>query len=107
MPRKVEEWHTIAPPTTPMQINHYFDLCTKWLVGEPSKTPEQPINMSYTWTPSKMVEIDTLGVNLNQDQSCSLRKCHFCKTVANVRILLANPFARKEYMFVCSSCFPP
>jgi hypothetical protein len=105
MPKKIDEWHQVGKPSTPSQINNFFDLCTKWLVGTPivhkpqilSKTNEYNTTEKFSTQDFTFADSE---VNNNVD-----KKCYFCGTQNNVSTITANPFTRKNIMFACTTCF--
>ena len=104
MPKKVDEWHNVSMPQTPAQINQYFELCTKWLIGKPVKNDEEFLSKKNIWHHSDTITVGTLGLT-ESEQHNTAKLCHFCKTKKNVNLVLANPFSRKQYITVCTTCF--
>tara|TARA_B110001450_G_C17356201_1_gene373637 strand:- start:172 stop:504 length:333 start_codon:yes stop_codon:yes gene_type:complete len=105
MPKKTEEWHQIGKPVTPSQINHFFDLCTKWLVVPPCTFKQDELehvnsfHMPVTYNTSEITFSET-DVNQNTEKCC-----YFCKSKNDVYNMTANPFTRKHQIFVCTKCF--
>tara|TARA_B100000214_G_C23915326_1_gene603372 strand:+ start:485 stop:805 length:321 start_codon:yes stop_codon:yes gene_type:complete len=105
MPKKVDEWHQMGTPTTPSQVNNFFDLCTKWLVGTPSSTKTIKFGNLNTYECDDKFDTEHFtflesDININNK-----RVCFSCKGTTDVKMVISNPFTRKNQLFVCNNCF--
>ena len=107
MPKKIEEWHQLEKPKTPSQINHFFNLCAKWLVLDPLDVQQETSFFKNSWAPSVCIETPSLGISSEDLNNQLVQKCFFCSETKNVRSIIANPFARKNMVLVCSECVVP
>lgn len=106
MPAKKNDiWYEVQTPSTPAQINHFFELCSKWLIEEVSDDEDATIKKTNYFMPSKNIYSDTLGIDIPQVQYQYINTCFFCKKSSKVRPVLGNPFARQQFVLVCTNCF--
>ena len=104
MPKKVDEWHQIGQPTTPSQINNFFDLCTKWLVGVPVSVKTIKLVNQNTFFTEEKYDTEHFAFAENEIHSNHIKKCFYCSSQENIIMITANPFTRKNKTFVCSNC---
>lgn len=104
MPKKTDEWHQVSKPTTPSQINSFFDLCTKWLVGTPSDYNKDKLKYTNDYNIVDKSFLPTFGISEEDINSNYNLKCHFCKKNNNIRLVTGNPFARKDKILICNDC---
>ena len=106
MPKKVDEWHQVCKPTTPSQINNFFDLCTKWLVGTPADSKQESLKYTNDHYISEKSQLPTFAIS-EEDVNCNyISSCHFCGANENIRLMTGNPFSRKDKVIVCNNCIP-
>jgi hypothetical protein len=105
MPKKSEEWFHLAKPTTPIQVNQYFDVCTKWLVSEPVLVENEVFNQTNRYRGGKKMKTKSFGITIDKNYDHYDNHCHFCKKNEHVLPMIGNPYARREYILVCQGCF--
>ena len=106
MPKKIDEWHQVGKPTTLSQINTFFDLCTKWLVGTPLPYAQEKLTVTNSYTlDDKKFAVDFAFSEIEINENIK-NECFVCKSENNINIITANPFTRKNQIFVCNNCFP-
>lgn len=105
MPKKQGEWHQMSKPTTPSQINNFFDMCTKWLVGIPSNETFPSLEATNAFAIDRKIETENFVFSRIDVNDNTLRKCFFCDSTRHVKMHTANPFTRKNQIFVCKECF--
>ena len=106
MPKKSEDWDKLETPTTPSQINHFFDLCTKWLVGDVLNSKEVFSKHLNKWTENSLIIHTATGLTEEVlNMNCTFQ-CHFCKKTEDIKSFVGNPYARKYVITVCSTCVP-
>ena len=104
MPKKIDEWHQLGHPTTPSQINNFFDLCTKWLVGVPiTVKTTKLVNQNVFFTDEKY-ETEHFAFSENDIHVNHIKKCFYCSSENDIKMITANPFTRKNKLFVCTNC---
>lgn len=104
MPKKVDEWHQIGYPTTPSQINNFFDLCTKWLVGVPVTVKTTKLVNQNVFFTNEKYETENFTFAENDIHSNHVKKCFYCSSENDIKMMTANPFTRKNKLFVCANC---
>lgn len=105
MPKKGGEWHQLSTPTTPSQINYFFDMCTQWLVGTPSNEKFKSLETRNTYEMSQPFQTENFVFSILEVNDNTERKCFFCDETKNIKISTANPFTRKNQIFTCNRCF--
>lgn len=103
-------WRTCAPPQTPLQQGAFLDLCTRWLMQEPS--PSQAVHDfdrlqdRTTWRGSAGPKHVTsrLAHTHSELRTQVDQLCAFCKHDAGVRPVVANGFAQRCLVLLCHDC---
>ena len=104
MPKKIDEWHQLGQPTTPSQANYFFDLCTKWLVGVPVSTKITKLIDQNIFITDEKYETDHFTFAESDIHDNHIRRCFHCFSENDVKMMTANPFTRKNKIFVCNKC---
>lgn len=103
-----ETWQTCTPPQTPLQQCVFLDMCTKWLVQEPSlgnKTAERLETRTCWSDPATHTADESLMVRTHSElRTQRLQTCAFCKATTGVRPIVANPFAQRCFILLCEGC---
>lgn len=109
MVKKAVEWHaTTECITTPSQIRTYIDSCKDWLLAPPSTDAEDdemprhtaPINLPK----QRIGNIGVAREDIHADHTFECFVCGASSSVADGRIVNANPFTRSQSMLACTGC---
>ena len=111
--RVTDTWQTCPVPQTPLQRGAFIDLCTQWLVREPSSahstSSTPPLVPRTSWIPPESSLTDptsTIGLTREELRMAQRRVCGFCETQDGVRATVANPFTQRPFVMACTSCMP-
>ena len=77
MPKKQGEWHQMNKPTTPSQINNFFDMCTKWLVGTPTNKSFSCLEATNTFAMNEKFETESFVFSRVEANDNTLKICFF------------------------------
>ena len=106
-----DTWQTCPVPQTPLQRGAFIDLCTQWLVLEPSSvSTSPPLVPRTTWVPpvasSRTAPATAIGLTRDELRMAQRRMCGFCDAEEGVRATVANPFTQRPLVMACTSCMP-
>ena len=104
MPKKNEDWDQVSKPTTPSQVNNYFELCSKWFLEHHEQEKRILKHLNIYSLPHK-IEYNEHFLEPSQINHNYVSKCFFCNTTTNIQVINCNPFTRKCVMFLCKQCF--
>lgn len=101
-----DTWQTCPNPQTPLQRGAFLDLCTDWLVRQPSDPTDDALEgnaLSYEGpSASASASIGHTQVDL---RVCDSRRCDICEAETDdLHTVLANPFAQLYLVVVCGKC---
>ena len=104
MPKKslsAEAWRTWATPTSRKQMIAFKDSCTEWIVTPPEETSDPILTATrYHTAPGRIA-----SQPLTLSETRYLRSnCFFCESDEDTRLVMANPFAQRSIVAVCSRC---
>lgn len=103
-----ESWRTVAQPSTPAQINKFFDACVAHIL-QPNDDDDQPVSIETTTPIDDVVDaawsrLPSLGITDEEVALAHRRPCVFACGRSTSRTVVANPFCRAYMMAVCEQC---
>ena len=93
-----------APPTTPSQINKFFDTCTEWMMTSqgvesvPYDVVRLPVDATTEGIASHNLGLRDTDVLINPERACIA-----CSTPTRERCV-ANPFCQAYLLHMCGAC---
>ena len=101
MVKSVEDWRKNAHPTTPSQINKFFELCVEWALRQESYGEDDVIDS----IPHQLTQNTPSDGVTDEDSLLSpIRKCIICDNQTDISVN-ANPFTHAHLIYVCKTCY--
>ena len=110
-------WKTAQPPSTPAQINRFFDACTTWLLaqrttGASAASPALDVVDDDDGRPGGRggpdgddPSVDTVGIS---DDDARFVPSHRPRCVAchdrDATMVVVNPYAHACLLYLCAGC---
>lgn len=90
-------------PTTPAQVNKFFDACVQHILTDDAETAECVIVESVQRTDDAVGET-SLGVTDEEVALAPQRPCVFGCGRYTTRTVVGNPFCRAHMVVMCDQC---
>jgi superfamily II helicase len=79
-------------------------LCTKWLVGVPISVKTTKLINQNVFVTNEKHETEHFVFAENDIHVNHIKKCFYCSSENDIQMMTANPFTRKNKLFVCTNC---